>query len=238
MSNILSVLPAQAGSDLDTLAANIRTWHAAVNGAMGTAYQHALDIGDALIAAKAAIKHGQWLDWLKRECDLSERTARRYMEIAGSREQLAQIGHTVSDLSMRGALKLIQKARAPASDSALPVEPKPITNKKATSSSDALAATEPRAKKKPTKKEMRAAADAADIKFEFVAARLVEVDRKTARMLYDTLEANAGHAWALFIALERNLGLDEVVDDDASTEPTTADDDLDIPSFLRRQTVA
>jgi hypothetical protein len=94
--------------DLAALAADIRTWHAAVGQAMGTALAHALAVGDALVAAKARVGHGQWLTWLKQECGLNERTAQRYLKIASAREQLAAIRHTVSDLSLRGALKRIK----------------------------------------------------------------------------------------------------------------------------------
>jgi hypothetical protein len=181
------------------------------------------------------------------------------------------------DLSLRGALKLIQK-RAPSSDGALPVRPKPIPKKKAASSFDALrwcssstpeerrhfldgvgrraveAATPPAWRGhgdglaanmvvattvptvKLTKKEKL---EAARVKFEFVAARLVESDPETARVLHDALWEHDRPVWELVAALGRNLGLEEA-DDDApdEPEPMPAADGLDIPPVLRRQAAA
>jgi hypothetical protein len=37
---------------------------------------------EALIEAKKQVKHGQWLPWLGANCDISERTARSYMQLA------------------------------------------------------------------------------------------------------------------------------------------------------------
>jgi Protein of unknown function (DUF3102) len=42
--------------------------------------------GDLLIEAKAQLKHGQWLPWLRENCLISERTAQLYMRCAKSRE--------------------------------------------------------------------------------------------------------------------------------------------------------
>ena len=69
-------------ADLAALAATVRTAHAGVTLAATNLVEHALAAGDALIAAKAALKidvgHGHWLAWLKNECDLSEDRAERY----------------------------------------------------------------------------------------------------------------------------------------------------------------
>jgi hypothetical protein len=74
---------------------------------------------------------------------------------------------------------------------------------------------------------------------------LVEVDPENARVLYDTLNEGANfYVHMLITALGRALDLvryeepDDDAPDAASAEPTTADDGLDIPSFLRRQTAA
>src|SRR5215472_16519832 len=68
--------------NLGALAATVRTAHAGVTLAATNLVEHALAAGDALIAAKAALKidvgHGHWLAWLKNECDLSEDRAERY----------------------------------------------------------------------------------------------------------------------------------------------------------------
>src|SRR5262245_15466324 len=58
-------------ADLAALSATIRTAHASVTLAATNLVEHALAAGDALIAAKAALKidvgHGHWLAWRKNE---------------------------------------------------------------------------------------------------------------------------------------------------------------------------
>jgi 16S rRNA G966 N2-methylase RsmD len=44
--------------------------------------EHAIRAGDALVAVKAQLKHGEWLPWLDANFDGSERTARVYMQLA------------------------------------------------------------------------------------------------------------------------------------------------------------
>jgi hypothetical protein len=135
VSNILPCLPVQAGSDLNTLATTVRTEHQAVGYAARNVLEHAMAAGDALIAARALIPEGRWGRWLRNHCDLSERHARRYVTLATAREEIEERTRvSAPDLSLRGALKLIQK-RAPSSDGALPVRPKPTPKKKAASSS-------------------------------------------------------------------------------------------------------
>jgi hypothetical protein len=128
VSNILPCLPAQAGPDLNTLAAAVRTEHQAVGYAARNVLEHAMAAGDALIAARALVPEGRWGRWLRDHCDLSDRHARRYATLAAARAEIeARTRVSAPDLSLRGALKLIQKTRAPSSDSALPVEPKSAT---------------------------------------------------------------------------------------------------------------
>ncbi|MCF6100352.1 DUF3102 domain-containing protein [Mesorhizobium muleiense] len=69
---------------LPVLAAEIRRAHADVQEAAKTAAQCAIDAGHALIEAKALVKHGEWLPWLREQCALAERTAQLYMKIAKS----------------------------------------------------------------------------------------------------------------------------------------------------------
>jgi hypothetical protein len=74
-----------AGSNrLPTLAAEIRKAHADVQDAAKTAAQRAIDAGHALTEAKALLRHGEWLPWLRENCALAERTAQLYMQIAKS----------------------------------------------------------------------------------------------------------------------------------------------------------
>ncbi len=88
---------------LAVLAANIRDAHAGVREAARTAAERAIDAGRMLTEAKALLKHGQWLPWLKDHCQLSERTAQLYMRVA----KLGLKSETVADLGLRAAAKVV-----------------------------------------------------------------------------------------------------------------------------------
>ena len=94
--------------DLDVLAKAIREHLQASANAAQNYLEHTLDVGDALIRAKAQVKHGEWLPWLKL-CDLSEDNAERYMKLARHRAELNSAG--VRNLSLSAALKVIAKKK-------------------------------------------------------------------------------------------------------------------------------
>jgi hypothetical protein len=94
-------------SRLLALAADIRNEHEATAAALKRGLEHALRAGELLIEAKALLKHGQWLPWLRDHCAISDRTARLYTSLARNRAHIeAQIG-SVADLSVRGAVALM-----------------------------------------------------------------------------------------------------------------------------------
>jgi hypothetical protein len=106
------ILPPAANSvavidDLHALADRIRAAHQAVGHAAHSVLEHAMAAGDALLKAKAALEHGEWLPWLEHECDLKERTAQNYMALAKARARLAANPQRVAGLGVRGALELI-----------------------------------------------------------------------------------------------------------------------------------
>jgi hypothetical protein len=101
--------------DLVVLATAVRTAHAAVAISARHVFEHAMAAGDALLAAKAALPHGQWRQWLDRHCRLSERHAQRYMLLARKRAILETNPTRVADLSVRGALRLLKGQGAPTS---------------------------------------------------------------------------------------------------------------------------
>jgi hypothetical protein len=82
------------------------------------ATQHALlrafEAGELLIQAQKEYgQHGLWKSWLNTNCELSERTAQLYMQLAEGRSKVeAELakkdGATVADLSLRGALSLLK----------------------------------------------------------------------------------------------------------------------------------
>ena len=103
---------ANISTELSVLATQIRTAHQAVGLATQSMLAHALAAGDALIAAKPLVRHGEWEHWLKRNCDLSLRTAYVYAQLARHRPELeAKLQHAAV-FSLRGALKLIGQSTA------------------------------------------------------------------------------------------------------------------------------
>ena len=130
----LPVSAAQDPTDLDSLATTVRTAHAAAGHAASNFLEHALTAGDALIAAQGKLDHGQWGDWLRCKCDLKERTAQRYMQLARGRAALEANPTRVSDLSLRSALKLVGAVGTPR-----PKETKLSKRKKPVTSFDAIA---------------------------------------------------------------------------------------------------
>jgi hypothetical protein len=68
-----------------------------------------MDVGDRLMEAKKALDHGQWDDWLSDNFELSDRTARLYMQLAGHRARVEAKMATVATLGIRGALEQISE---------------------------------------------------------------------------------------------------------------------------------
>ena len=61
---------------LAALAADIKALEARIRRTAEEIATDAIDAGHKLIEAKAALKHGAWLPWLRQHCAMSERTAR------------------------------------------------------------------------------------------------------------------------------------------------------------------
>lgn len=64
-----------------------------------TAVEHAHKAGQLLIEAKKDVSHGQWGEWVKINCQFSERTARKYMQLS-KRPLEADLGINVALESM------------------------------------------------------------------------------------------------------------------------------------------
>ena len=113
--------PCAVAPTLPELAQRIRAEHAAVVRAAADVLAHVLDAGRALIAAQNLVPTGQWGHWLRRNCDVSERHARRYIALTQAYEAS---GHSVSadlvGMSLRGLMRQLtppkprQVARPPA----------------------------------------------------------------------------------------------------------------------------
>lgn len=93
----------QLSNRLPVLAAEIKIAHAGVNSAAKVAAEHAIEAGRALIEAKALLKHGEWLPWLKEHVGFSDRTAQIYMKIV----RLGFKSATVADLGLQAAANAI-----------------------------------------------------------------------------------------------------------------------------------
>jgi hypothetical protein len=77
-----------------------------------TRLMRAYHAGGLLNKAKATlVDHGEWLQWLEDHCDLSERTAQRYMRLADYREMIEHEAKSanMADLTMSKAEWLIKK---------------------------------------------------------------------------------------------------------------------------------
>jgi hypothetical protein len=70
-------------NSLADLAARIRAEHEAATLAIKRGLAHSIAAGKLLNEAKALLKHGQWLPWLRDHCVVPLRTAQRYMVLAG-----------------------------------------------------------------------------------------------------------------------------------------------------------
>ena len=98
MSN--AKIAAQDGSNrLPILAAEIMNAHAEARRAAQMTIEHAIMAGNALLEAKALVKHGEWLPWLRDNCEMSERSARVYMQLARNKDELGKNG-SAADLSI------------------------------------------------------------------------------------------------------------------------------------------
>jgi len=77
---------------------------------MVSALQRAHDCGRYLVAAKAQIPHGQWMQWVRVNFDRELRTASRYMQIA---EAFPSRGMLDGVVSVRHAMRLIAQDSEP-----------------------------------------------------------------------------------------------------------------------------
>lgn len=62
-----------------------------------------LEIGKRLVEAKAQLSHGEWLPWLEKKVEFSERSAQQYIRLWKEYGKSA----TVADLGVRKALVLL-----------------------------------------------------------------------------------------------------------------------------------
>ena len=97
--------------DLSKLAQRIRSAHADCEASLQAGLNYALECGRYLIEAKSKVPYGEWIAWVRTECEMSEKLAQRYMRVATHWPKIADDadGTRVSHLSFRQALELIAR---------------------------------------------------------------------------------------------------------------------------------
>ena len=105
MSELYSALEQD---NLAAIAVRIRAAHEAVGRTARDMLRHAMAAGDALIEAHQEIPHGKWEVWLRHDCELSIRTAARYVQLAKARSFFESSNPSrTTDLTIAGALRLL-----------------------------------------------------------------------------------------------------------------------------------
>ena len=89
---------------LPVLAAEIMRAHAEARRAAHMSLVHAIEAGEALLEAKEQMNHGEWLPWLRDNCEMSESTAQVYMRLAKYKDEVLANPQRAADLSIRAAL--------------------------------------------------------------------------------------------------------------------------------------
>lgn len=94
---------------LPALAAEIRAAHARVKMSTLMAAEQAVEAGRLLIEARALVAHGGWADWLARHVGFSDRSARRYMQLARAGFNSA----TVAEFGLRATAEALAEGSGP-----------------------------------------------------------------------------------------------------------------------------
>jgi hypothetical protein len=89
------------------LASAIRAGLNTISSHMQSALRVALQVGEDLLKAQARVAKGQWGSWLRQNCNLQERTAQLYKQLAENRELVETSLNINPDLSIRAARRLI-----------------------------------------------------------------------------------------------------------------------------------
>lgn len=124
----LAKLPAPKASKprdrLAVLAEQIKRCHkATVQVFQDSVLNFAMKAGDLLLEAKEQIPHGQWGEWVGRHCEMSDRTARLYMQLAQNRGAVEAKSATVADLTLQGAAKAIAAPKTKSTAHTTTVQP-------------------------------------------------------------------------------------------------------------------
>lgn len=106
--------------DLAELAKRINAAHDAFETGMRQSLTAAAEAGELLINAKEQLRHGEWLPWLSDNFRGSHDMASRYMKLAGRLPEIEANFANVRNLSLSGALRLLDAEPSPAGGSDKP----------------------------------------------------------------------------------------------------------------------
>jgi hypothetical protein len=140
--------PALAGQDhLGNLAAEIVGLHLQAQSHMASCAEAAMEVGDRLRMAKLEVGHGQFGDWVERNCKFNARRAREYMAIAADRPRIEAAMQCHGMLSFRALLRIsgggATVSEGETGDGAAEINQRPSLRqekRKATTSHDIMAA--------------------------------------------------------------------------------------------------
>lgn len=107
-----------AKPSLSDLTAKVKADHEALRESMKYIVNRAITIGDDLNVIKVLVGHGNFLKHVKDNCDITDKTAERYMNLANNKEKLyaalKELGdkfESISNLSLARAERLIEGGR-------------------------------------------------------------------------------------------------------------------------------
>ena len=98
-------------SDAPSAVQEINDLHREITQSAMSSLGKAIRIGHLLSEEKSALKHGEWLPWLKANVSFSERMGQRYMLVFRRREELTTLlakYDTMSFFSLSDALRLLE----------------------------------------------------------------------------------------------------------------------------------
>ncbi len=111
MSGATDDIPAGANR-LAMLAAAIRDADARCRRSAAETATAAIECGNWLREAKAAVAHGQWLPWLRENTGLTAREAQRFMRVAASGLEMREVAHLSAAAADRALRKRITRHNA------------------------------------------------------------------------------------------------------------------------------
>jgi hypothetical protein len=103
---IIQIIPPSRQPSLSDLAAKVRTARDLAFKAASNVLERSIECGEALILAKAEVRPGEWTRFLKK-CDIGERQAQRYMQLAGLAKSNPSSGTVLGGSSIQAAIQLL-----------------------------------------------------------------------------------------------------------------------------------